>query len=344
MLLKSIEHRPHVGRLGDVAGHDRGIHAIAVADLGGDRFGRLCLAVIVDGDAGPSAANARQMALPRPWAAPVTKAILSFRPRSMESPSLRQSTIGRDAVRPIITELATGRQCGRFGVRRLVAAFAHRCGRSVPPCLGTLSPLRRWAIFMAGNIPPSVAGPPMDFHLAEKVAIVTGGSRGSGRAICRVLAAEGARVAVNYRRQQAEAAELVGEIRQSGGQATAVAADVSRSADVVRLFDAVEAELGPVEILVNNAGVWPKGYVQDITEEDWDRTMTINLKGPFLTCREAVRSLARGPARRSHREHRLPGRLPGLDHRSCPLCGIEGRAGRASPSRWPGKWPRRESM
>ena len=103
-------------------------------------------------------------------------------------------------------------------------------------------------------------------------------------------------MAVNYRRQQADAAELVDEIRQSGGPvshaglaATAVAADVSVSADVVRLFDTVQSELGPVEILVNNAGVWPKGYVQDIAEEDWDRTMTVNLKGPFLTCREAVR-------------------------------------------------------
>ncbi len=135
----------------------------------------------------------------------------------------------------------------------------------------------------------------MDFHLAEKVAIVTGGSRGLGRAICRGLAREGARVAVNYRRQQAEAVELVDEIRQSGGQATAIAADVSQAADVVRLFDAVEAELGPVQILVNNAGIWLKGYVRDISEEDWDRTMTINLKGPFLTCREAVRRWVAAP-------------------------------------------------
>jgi len=139
----------------------------------------------------------------------------------------------------------------------------------------------------------------VDFHLAEKVAIVTGGSRGLGRAICRALAAEGACVAVNYRRQQAEAVAVVDEMRQSGGRAMAIAADVSLAADVVRLFDAVEADLGPVDILVNNAGVWPKGYVRDISEEDWDRTMTINLKGPFLTCREAVRRW--GAARRGGR-------------------------------------------
>ena len=137
----------------------------------------------------------------------------------------------------------------------------------------------------------------MDLNLRDKVAIVTGGSRGLGRAISLGLAAEGVKVAVQYLRDvkagidlSAEAVELVKVIRAAHGvRAIPVAGDVSQADDVAELFRLTEAELGPVDILVNNAGVWPTAYVRDMNEADWRRTMDVNLLGPFLTCREAVR-------------------------------------------------------
>ena len=137
----------------------------------------------------------------------------------------------------------------------------------------------------------------MDLGLRNKVALVTGGSRGLGRAICLGLAAEGARVAVNYFRDLErridlgdEAQELVKVIRAANGvEATAIPADVSRSDEVREMFDQAEAKLGPVDVLVNNAGVWPTAFVRDMSEEEWRQTLDINLTGPFLTCREAVR-------------------------------------------------------
>ena len=130
----------------------------------------------------------------------------------------------------------------------------------------------------------------MDLELRNKVALVTGGSRGLGRAVCVGLAAEGARVMVNYRRDEQLARKLADELRtHSGVDAAVVAGDVASSADVVRMFDGCESELGPVDILINNAGVWPTAFVKDLTEEAWDRTLAVNLKGAFLTCREAVR-------------------------------------------------------
>lgn len=130
----------------------------------------------------------------------------------------------------------------------------------------------------------------MDLDLRNKVALVTGGARGLGRAVCLGLAAEGARVMINYRRdaQGADAlARLIQE--QHGADAACVAGDVASSTDVARMFDQCERVLGPLDVLVNNAGVWPTAYVKDMTEEAWDRTLAVNLKGAFLTCREAVR-------------------------------------------------------
>jgi 3-oxoacyl-[acyl-carrier protein] reductase len=143
----------------------------------------------------------------------------------------------------------------------------------------------------------------VDLNLKQKVALVTGGSRGLGRAICLGLAAEGARVAVHYYRDPAkgidlldEAAEVVEEIRAAyGGNAVAVPGDLGREADIRPMFDAVEAKLGRTDILVNNAGVWPTAYVKDMTAAEWHATLAVNLTGPFLTCREAVtRWLAAG--------------------------------------------------
>ncbi len=130
----------------------------------------------------------------------------------------------------------------------------------------------------------------MDLLLRNKVALVTGGSRGLGRAICLGLAEEGVRVMVNYRRDQPRAREVVQQIRaRYDVDAACVAGDVSSSADVTRMFDQCRQELGPLDILINNAGVWPQAFVSDLAEEEWDRTLAVNLKGAFLTCREAVR-------------------------------------------------------
>ena len=130
----------------------------------------------------------------------------------------------------------------------------------------------------------------MDLNLQNKVALVTGGSRGLGRAICLRLAAEGAQVAINYRHQQQPAAELAELICTAhAGKCLPVPGDVSDAGDVVRMFDQCEAQLGQPDVLINNAGVWPTALVKDIEEADWDHTLAVNLKGAFLTCREAVR-------------------------------------------------------
>ncbi len=132
----------------------------------------------------------------------------------------------------------------------------------------------------------------MDLHLKDRVALVTGGSRGLGRAICLGLAAEGAKVAVNYRRNPEKAAAVVEQIRSTYGvRASAVPADVSKEADVIEMFRLVEEELGPVDVLVNNAAVCPTCQVKDITEQEWSHTLEVNLTGTFLTSREMIRRL-----------------------------------------------------
>ena len=137
----------------------------------------------------------------------------------------------------------------------------------------------------------------MDLNLRDRVAIVTGGSRGLGRAICLGLAAEGAKVAIQYYRDvargidlQDEAADLAKVIRAAHGvEVLPVPGDVSKFDEVQQVFRRTEAALGEVDILVNNAGIWPTALVKDMTEEEWNLTLAVNLTGPFFTCREAVR-------------------------------------------------------
>jgi 3-oxoacyl-[acyl-carrier protein] reductase len=123
--------------------------------------------------------------------------------------------------------------------------------------------------------------------LNNRVALVTGGSRGIGRAVAISLADAGAAVAVNYREKAAEARTVVEAIRQAGGRAMEIGADVSRAADVAGMISAVERQLGPVDVLVNNAGIGLVRTVDDLTEEDFDRTIAVNLKSVFL-CTQAV--------------------------------------------------------
>ncbi|MEA2810729.1 MAG: 3-oxoacyl-[acyl-carrier protein] reductase [Rhodospirillaceae bacterium] len=123
--------------------------------------------------------------------------------------------------------------------------------------------------------------------LNNRVALVTGGSRGIGRAVAISLADAGAAVAVNYREKATEARNVVETIRAAGGRAMAVGADVSRAAQVSEMMAACERELGPVDVLVNNAGVGLVRSVDDLTEEDFDLTIAVNLKSVFL-CTQAV--------------------------------------------------------
>lgn len=139
----------------------------------------------------------------------------------------------------------------------------------------------------------------MDLHLKDKVAIVTGGSRGLGRAICSALAAEGMKVAVNYFRSTdgkvdlgAEAAAVVADIQKSHGvKALAVPADVSLEDAVVAMFDQAQAVLGPVEVLVNNAAYCPVLPTAETPLKEWDRAFQVNVNGMFLCARELIRRL-----------------------------------------------------
>ena len=123
--------------------------------------------------------------------------------------------------------------------------------------------------------------------LDGKVAIVTGASRGIGRAVAERFATEGAKVAINWVRGEAEAQSVAAAINKDGGQALPFRADVSNSGDVRELVEATVERFGRVDILVNNAGVMVAKSVLDTDEEDWDRTIDVNLKGAYL-CSKAV--------------------------------------------------------
>ncbi len=124
--------------------------------------------------------------------------------------------------------------------------------------------------------------------LNNKVALVTGASRGIGRAIAIALAEAGAAVAVNYRDREGAAEETCAEIRRRGARALAVQADVSDSAAVAQMVAAIEPELGPVDILVNNAGIVSTTPLAEITEADWDQMLAVNLKSAFLVTQQVL--------------------------------------------------------
>jgi 3-oxoacyl-[acyl-carrier protein] reductase len=128
-------------------------------------------------------------------------------------------------------------------------------------------------------------------RLAERVALVTGGNTGIGRAVALAFGAEGAHVAVAWIEREAEAADVVRAIEAAGRRAMAVRADVTREADVVALFAAVERQLGPLDVLVNNAGIQRPQAIVDTSVVDWDRMMAVHLRGAFLCSREAARRM-----------------------------------------------------
>jgi len=118
--------------------------------------------------------------------------------------------------------------------------------------------------------------------LKGRVALVTGGGRGIGRAASLFLAGAGADVAINYRSNEAEAEKTRADVERSGRRGMTVRADVSIAADVARMVKSVQEKLGPIAILVNNAGIAKVQRPDEITEADWDQTIDVNLKSVFL--------------------------------------------------------------
>ncbi|HUA67683.1 MAG TPA: SDR family oxidoreductase [Candidatus Saccharimonadales bacterium] len=132
----------------------------------------------------------------------------------------------------------------------------------------------------------------MNNTLKGKVALVTGASRGIGRAIAERLGRDGAAVVVNYASNADEASKVVAQIESSGGKACAIQADVGRVPDVVRLFDETIARFGKLDILVNNAGIMFAKPVSAVTEAEFDRIFAVNVKGTFFACQQAATRLA----------------------------------------------------
>ncbi len=118
--------------------------------------------------------------------------------------------------------------------------------------------------------------------LKGRIALVTGGSRGIGAAVALALAQAGAHVAVNYRVRRAGADEVCSRIRSMGQRTLVVQADVSKSSAVKEMLSKIEAELGSISILVNNAGIARPQKIEDIRETDWDELISVNLKSVFL--------------------------------------------------------------
>src|ERR1700679_706521 len=130
--------------------------------------------------------------------------------------------------------------------------------------------------------------------LTGKVAVVTGASKGIGASIAKHLAAEGASVVVNYASSKAGADKVIGEITGAGGKATAVQGDVSKKADIDRLFNETKKAFGKLDILVNNAGIYEFSPLENVTAEHFHKQFDLNVLGLVLASQEAVRHF--GPA------------------------------------------------
>ena len=154
---------------------------------------------------------------------------------------------------------------------------------------------------------------------AGRVALVTGGGRGIGRAIALRLARDGIAVAVNYRSGEAAAAETVAAIEAAGGRAVALPADVAAPGEAARLVNDTVARLGRLDILVNNAGITRDNLALRMSEDDWDAVLATNLKGAFLCAKAALRPLLKA---------REAGRIISISS----VVGLSGNAGQANYS------------
>jgi len=128
-------------------------------------------------------------------------------------------------------------------------------------------------------------------ELRDRTALVTGSALRIGREICLALAGRGANVVINYRTSAEAAGKLVDEIAARGGAAIALQGDVSRGDDVRRIRDHAAHRFGRIDALVNNASIYPKTPLATLTEEQWDESIAVNLKGPFLCCLEIGRHM-----------------------------------------------------
>jgi 3-oxoacyl-[acyl-carrier protein] reductase len=131
-------------------------------------------------------------------------------------------------------------------------------------------------------------------RLSGKVALVTGAQQGIGRAIAVALARDGADVGVNFLDEPSAAERVADEIRSLGRRALAVQADVAQAASVEAMVTAVVDALGPPEVLVNNAGVFPRASCLELQEREWDHVLGVNLKGSFLCAQAVARALVAG--------------------------------------------------
>lgn len=128
-------------------------------------------------------------------------------------------------------------------------------------------------------------------RLAGKTAVVTGAQQGIGRAIAVALARDGANVAINFLDDEEAAARAADDVRAQARQAILVRGDVSRRADVEAMLATVVRQLGPPDVVVNNAGVFPRVAFLDMTESDWDHVLDVNLKGSFLVAQAGARAM-----------------------------------------------------
>jgi len=152
--------------------------------------------------------------------------------------------------------------------------------------------------------------------LEGKVAVVTGASRGIGRAIALKLADDGAKVVVNYSGSQAKAEEVVARIQENGGEAIAVQASVSQSEEVTALIDTAVKTFGSLDILVNNAGITRDNLLMRMKEDEWDDVLNTNLKGVFLCTKAVTRQMMKQRA----------GRIINISS----IVGVAGNAGQAN--------------
>ena len=132
------------------------------------------------------------------------------------------------------------------------------------------------------------------FDLSGKKALVTGGSRGIGRGIALCLAEQGADVVINYHSKVEEAEKVVSEVKKMGRESFSVQADVSQKDQVVKMMTQIKEKWSKLDILVNNAGILKTAAFEQVSEEDWDQVLGVNLKGQFLCSQEAIKLMGEG--------------------------------------------------